>query len=91
MKKERNLAKLKLHYMLHGMGGSPIVPFGYNNILITNVIYMLFSEVFSWETAWNNSTEYGSCILCCSHCWHHHQAFVGRSSRQVNIYFSHTI
>ena len=29
MNRERNLFKLKLHYMLHGMGGSPIVPFGY--------------------------------------------------------------
>ena len=28
-KKEINLRRLKLHYMLHGMGGSPIVPFGY--------------------------------------------------------------
>ena len=42
MKKERNLAKLKLHYMLHGMGGSPIVPFGYNNMLITIVIYTCY-------------------------------------------------
>lgn len=28
MAKKANLAKLKLHYMLHGMGGSPVVPFG---------------------------------------------------------------
>ena len=25
---DQSLVRLKLHYLLHGMGGSPVVPFG---------------------------------------------------------------
>ena len=42
-KKEINLRRLKLHYMLHGMGGSPIVPFGYYRI---ESIDMFNSQVY---------------------------------------------
>ena len=45
-KKEINLRRLKLHYMLHGMGGSPIVPFGYIDYRIESIdTYVQFTSL----------------------------------------------
>ena len=87
-KKEINLRRLKLHYMLHGMGGSPIVPFGYidyNKYIPFTSLHLMFPlQVTYRETIGNQSSQHGISILFCPYSRHYNQTFAWRSCRQVN-------